>query len=59
LKVLCCTEFDTTESVLVTVEAEVGVNVSVMVVRVFGVRLKFPDPLRPKGAGGVFTVPIN
>ena len=59
LKLLCCSEFDTTASNLVTVVAEVGVNVSVMVVLVLGARLKLPDPIRPNGAGGVLTVPIN
>jgi hypothetical protein len=58
-KLLCCTEFDTTAAALVVVVAEVGVNVSPIMIEVLGARLKLPDPIRPKGGGGVFTVPIN
>jgi hypothetical protein len=59
-KQLCCTEFDTTAAALVVVVAETGANVSVMmVVEVLGARSKLPDPIRPKGADGVLTVPIN
>jgi hypothetical protein len=53
------TEFEVTSTVLVTVVVVVGVKVSVIVAVFPGARLMAPDPLIPKGAVGIGTLPVS
>jgi hypothetical protein len=59
LAVLLRTEFEVTLTELVTSVVVVGVKVSVITAVAPGARLMAPDPLIPKGAVGVATVPVS
>ena len=52
-------EFEVTSTLLVTVDVVVGVKVRVTVAVVPGATLKAPDPLIPKGAVRVGTLPVS